>query len=555
MMWNDISWSVSLYRNCGLVCCALCAAFLMTMSFSAEAQYRPGTYVDGRPVFQSARRRSTANKYRSRRKTRRHRQRSRPRRIVRRPSTIRRQRARSAPSSVVVKRIVPVRGRRSISVVKAPASTKNTRPLFTTRAFKKLKPVMQIVISLRQQGLTVYEDGQSISRSKVSTGRAGHRTPKGVFSIIQKNRFHRSNIYSGAPMPFMQRITWSGIALHLGRVPGYPASHGCVRLPAKFARHLYGRTRMRTHVVIADGNPVPQPLYHPNLFQVVKLRRQEPKRNSSLLLPTLATYAVADHIRKTHVKLGRGEYAGVSGMQRASSSKAVNVLDAGLDRAPQAKPPSGSWGSSQTGSASPLRILVTRSKRRDHVKSAQRALLVLGYDIGEADGLLGRVTKAAFSAFQDGNGRPATGRLDAETHALLALRSDVPIPGDGHIRVRQNGLEIYSGPVKLTEPAKPLGTHLYTLIEADPATGKSAWTSMTLQAKGRLPDWTRQMWRKRLNEVASVGASEALGRIIFPGDVRAEIERRLTRGLSLIIADRGSEYETGQSTDYVVLVD
>ena len=269
----------------------------------------------------------------------------------------------------------------------------------------------------------------------------------------------------------------------------------------------------------------------------------------------MANYAVADHIRKADVKIGRGEYADVSGVQRASSSKTANVLDAGRDRAPEAKLLSGSWGSSQTGSASPLRILVTRSTRRTHVKSAQRALLVLGYAIGEADGLLGRVTKAALSAFQDGNGRLATGRLDAETHALLVLRSDVPIPADGQIRVRQDGLEVYAGPVKLIEPAKPLGTHLYTLIEADPATGKSAWTSMTLQAKGRLPDWTRRMWRNRLDEVVPDGASEALGRIIFPGDVRAEIERRLMRGLSLIIADRGSEYEAGQSTDFVVLVD
>jgi L,D-transpeptidase catalytic domain/Putative peptidoglycan binding domain len=427
------------------------------------------------------------------------------------------------------------------------------------RTAKKSKPVMQIVISLRQQGLSVYEDGQPILRSKVSTGKAGHQTPKGVFSIIQKKKYHRSNIYSGAPMPFMQRITWSGIALHLGRLPGYPASHGCVRLPAKFARHLYGRTRMRTHVVIADGSPVPVPFAHPNLFRMVRRQEQKPGGISTLQLPRFGTYLSGDHIRKTHVKFGWGEYAGVSNVkrkvQRVSSNEAANVLSAGLDRAQGEKSLSNSWPIRLSGPTSPLRILVTRPTRQDHVAAAQRGLLVLGYDIGDVDGLLGRQTKAALSAFQAGNRRRATGRLDAETHALLALRSDVAVPGDGRILVRQYGKEIYSGPVTLTEPAKPLGTHFYTLIEADPVAGKTAWTSMTLQAKGRLPGWTRRMWRKRLDEIVPVSASEALGRIVIPGDVRAEIERRLTRGLSLIIADRGSEYETGQSTDFVVLVD
>ena len=126
-------------------------------------------------------------------------------------------------------------------------------------------PVMQLVVSLKKQNLTIYKNDKVVGRSRISSGKIGHRTPKGIFSIIQKRRFHRSNIYSGAPMPFMQRLTWSGIALHLGQVPGYPASHGCIRLPSAFAAQLFRSTQMRTHVVIADGSPAPQVLLHPNL--------------------------------------------------------------------------------------------------------------------------------------------------------------------------------------------------------------------------------------------------------------------------------------------------
>lgn len=110
-----------------------------------------------------------------------------------------------------------------------------------------------IVISKASQQMFVFKDGQPWRTSPVSTGRRGHATPAGVFPILQKKVFHRSNIYSGAPMPYMQRLTWTGIAIHAGRLPGYPASHGCIRLPREFARALYGLTRASaTTVVIAN---------------------------------------------------------------------------------------------------------------------------------------------------------------------------------------------------------------------------------------------------------------------------------------------------------------
>ena len=109
-----------------------------------------------------------------------------------------------------------------------------------------------MVVSLPAQLVHVYRNGVRIGVSTISSGKAGKETPTGTFEILQKKEMHHSNLYDNAPMPFMQRLTWDGIALHAGKLPGYPASHGCVRLPAKFAKLLFEETRKGMLVVVAD---------------------------------------------------------------------------------------------------------------------------------------------------------------------------------------------------------------------------------------------------------------------------------------------------------------
>ncbi|TAD71978.1 MAG: L,D-transpeptidase [Sphingomonadales bacterium] len=110
-----------------------------------------------------------------------------------------------------------------------------------------------IVVSLPSQQMHVFRDGTLWRSSPVSTGKRRKKTPTGVFAILQKKRFHRSNLYSNAPMPFMQRLTWDGIAIHAGRLPGYPASHGCIRIPAAFAAELFKVTSpTKTAVMVVD---------------------------------------------------------------------------------------------------------------------------------------------------------------------------------------------------------------------------------------------------------------------------------------------------------------
>lgn len=113
-----------------------------------------------------------------------------------------------------------------------------------------------IVVSKPSQKMFVFVDGALWDSTPVSTGKPGKGTPEGTFAILQKKVFHRSNLYSNAPMPFMQRLTWTGIAMHAGHLPGYPASHGCIRMPRAFAKSLYDLTRLSSTAVIVTDEPV-----------------------------------------------------------------------------------------------------------------------------------------------------------------------------------------------------------------------------------------------------------------------------------------------------------
>lgn len=162
-----------------------------------------------------------------------------------------------------------------------PLETKPVPPI-VERAADSLKPgeflwkpeaspsgPVLIVVSIPEQRAHVYRNGIAIGITTVSTGRKGHPTPTGVFTILEKDERHFSKTYNNAPMPFMERLTWDGIALHAGNLPGYPASHGCVRMPKEFARLLFGVTQKGLTVVIADDEHSAQALVHPGLLAPV----------------------------------------------------------------------------------------------------------------------------------------------------------------------------------------------------------------------------------------------------------------------------------------------
>ncbi len=149
----------------------------------------------------------------------------------------------------------------------------------TVREIKDMKPgeftwhpeaspsgVVAIIVSLPEQRVHVYRNGIRIGVSTCSTGKKGHETPTGVFTILQKDKHHHSSKYNNAPMPNMNRLTWSGVAMHAGHLPGYPASHGCIRLPLKFSAKLFEVTHVGTPVIVAGAASDPWRLKHPGLL-------------------------------------------------------------------------------------------------------------------------------------------------------------------------------------------------------------------------------------------------------------------------------------------------
>ena len=135
------------------------------------------------------------------------------------------------------------------------------------KTFREPVGRVMILVSLKKQRVFVHDKDGLVAEAPISSGRRGLDTPKGIFTILQKNKRHYSNLYAGAPMPNMQRITWSGVAMHGGPLPGYPASHGCIRLPYSFAKTLFGMTSMHGRVIVADDPVTPRFIDHAGLFQ------------------------------------------------------------------------------------------------------------------------------------------------------------------------------------------------------------------------------------------------------------------------------------------------
>lgn len=192
-----------------------------------------------------------------------------------------------------------------------------------------------MVVSLNEQKAFVYRNGVLIGATTVSTGRPGHLTPTGVFTVLQKQKEHRSTIYDGAPMPYMQRLTWGGIALHAGGLPGYPESHGCVHLPTAFAELLFATSPMGMTVVIGDEATEPKRVAHPGFLAPVNFHGGQPierlplpetaqewwQPNRSASGPVSIVLSQGSHrivVYRNGIEIGRARLDVVDGEQLAS---------------------------------------------------------------------------------------------------------------------------------------------------------------------------------------------------------------------------------------------
>lgn len=402
---------------------------------------------------------------------------------------------------------------------RAAASAAQANSLAAALAVASKEPLMMIV-SLKAQRIDVYRGDKLIASSRVSTGMRGYRTPTGIFSVVEKRRWHRSNIYSGAPMPFMQRITWTGIALHAGYVPNYPASHGCIRLPAAFASSLFKTTSLGHHVLVVPDEAKMHTFEHAKLLQ--------PKPAIEIAAaPAAIVPAVEVAEAQQSAQMDAGKMAHDAGSAGAGQGRQIVVASAAEDVPAVAPEP--------VVSRAPLRILITRRTGRERVTDAQTLLSELGFSPGAIDGWMGPDTARAVKAFQASQGLPQTGMV---TEALVERLHQAAGKEyfNGHLYLRQELKPILDAPVRIAEADRPLGTHFFIAKHFKEGARRVEWLSLTLTDAGP-------------------SAAEALDRIALPEDVRERLSAMLRPGSSIIVSDAGLSGLTAPhgGTDFVVL--
>lgn len=357
--------------------------------------------------------------------------------------------------------------------------------------------VLHIIVDKTMQRLSVFADGNLVSQTNVSTGKQGHTTPNGIFSILEKRRRHFSNLYNNAPMPYMQRLTWSGIALHESKsVPAYPASHGCVRMPGKFAPKLFKFTSRGAQVIISNRDLRPLPFSSPKL----------PGANTPLLASAQLRPA-ADSIAHMSSKVQKQE-------DKAALAKDI-----------------------------PMRVLITRFTGRERVKAIQALLNELNYDAGVEDGLMGRATGKAITAFQKDYRHKVTGGLTEELLAQLYRATGKGKPEEGRLYVRSKQKTVFEAPLVISDFDTPLGTHQFTAISGGDQ--RINWLSLSME----MTKWSGS----NENSPAPSNANQALDRIDIPKKAQEFLDANITIGSTIIIADKGISREFGKGTDFIIL--
>jgi lipoprotein-anchoring transpeptidase ErfK/SrfK len=467
------------------------------------------------------------------------------------------------------------------------------------------KQPVYVVISLADQRASIYDANGLVTTTRVSTGQAGHRTPTGVFSVIGKERWHRSNIYSGAPMPFMQRITWSGVAMHAGVVPGYPASHGCIRLPAGFAPQLYGMTKMGARVVVTPRDVAPLEFAHTFLpLPTMQPAPAMPAGSREASAPSaavelastgtpssaLATAAVPEATAApadTTAPLNPIAYAAAL-KKRAAADKAV------ADQAAK-----DALAVAQTAGAEARQALDDVRKAEVAVSAAQATIAAIDAriaapvaqpvatatatpattseaDKGTAQSELARAqaaleearardaakSPAAFNAVETWKravaAGEAAGNLVAEADRRAEHVSVFISRKEGRIFIRQDWKEVWEAPVTIRDPDRPLGTHVYTAVEAAPDGSSMRWTAMSMPREAQSAEPRSRNAKDKADQSTAPAATPetaagALDRIELPEGARERIAELLWSGGSLIVSDHPRSGEMSEYSDFIVL--
>lgn len=438
-------------------------------------------------------------------------------------------------------------------------------------------PAVMAIVSLVDQRIAVYDAHGGVVRARVSSGRTSYETPVGIYSVLQKNRDHVSNLYEDAGMPFMQRMTWSGVALHGGALPGYPASAGCVRLPHKFASEIFELTKLGTRIIVARRDVAPVPFSHSALPQpelaaaeaVLTRTTFDPSADAqgkgSVFEPDLSNWpeqqatleslrAVADEKAAT----AKAAAAPVEELKATVKTRAAAVKTAaGAKRtAERAKGRAEDRVKQAERRLAAARQPATIKSREDALAKAQAGLAEAEAKLTEAVDEVEAAEKANAAAEQDLAAAEAV-FAEADAAAKEARRKTIPISvfvslKEQRLYIRQGHEAVLDVPVTISDPATPIGTHVYTAVDFAPGGDDMRWTAVSIGPHVPGQEGHRKKAEPTPTDTEQAGA--ALDRIDIPAEVRVRISAALWPGSSIIVSDEEQSKETGESTDFVVLI-
>ncbi|NOJ40270.1 L,D-transpeptidase family protein [Bradyrhizobium sp. WSM 1791] len=425
-------------------------------------------------------------------------------------------------------------------------SGRSERPIETVQSRSAGEPIMAIV-SLRNQRITVYDAKGWILRAPVSSGTKGRETPAGIFSIIQKVEDHYSNLYDDAYMPHMQRITWSGIALHGGVLPGRPASHGCIRLPFDFAERLFDVTTMGMRVIVAPSDVAPIEITHPLLFQ--------PKPGATALAAFRAAEVEEAARAAATVRLAAGTAFREASLAMVPVRTAENLklkAEAELAAAETALSSAKSAEERQQAEGARAQAVARLAELQAQWEAAKA-------DLQQKRDAVTSTREAAVAA--------ETARAKAAEAARQIARELQPVSvlisrKTQRLYVRQAFEPVFESPVTIADPDRPIGTHVFTAAERTSDDAKLRWSVASLLGSKHAPDGTVQSHdpargssgrdiEPALTDLDNARA--ALDRIAIPQDALDRIVAIAPRS-SLIVTDEPLSSETGKGTEFVVLL-
>lgn len=407
------------------------------------------------------------------------------------------------------------------------------------------EPILAVV-SLQNQRITIYDANGWILRAPVSSGQKGRETPAGIFSIIEKEAEHYSNLYDDAFMPHMQRITWSGIALHGGHLPGYPASHGCVRMPFDFAEHLFDVTRLGLRLIVAPTDVAPVEIAHPVLLQS--------KPGAGALAATRRAEADEAARKADQARLA----AGTAYREVSQASLPVRVAENQKLRAEaQLRAAETALGSATSAEA--------KQQSEDAKTKALARVAELADQWAAAKAEL-QPKLDALAAARETATAAETARVRAAEVARQAMRGLQPVSvlisrKTQRLYVRQAFEPVFDSPVTIVDPDRPIGTHVFTAVEQASGDTNIRWSVVSLRG-GRLHDGSADPRGlpagangRRVEPMPTEPADvkTVLDRIVIPQDVLDRIPGIVPRS-SLIITDEAQSTETSKGTDFVVLL-